>query len=162
MALFTRTGPDRFNILIQFYDMNIGPRRTLYEPSAWANGETGTTGRWQEGRKWQIQPFLMYHCLNTKHISACYNLYPHRSTPACLYHPSIVPPPHFPSTHNSNEETWPRSRQCKSNRGEIDGSNDSGLVQRRFMSENLRAIGLEIDESEDTALNFPSFSWLQQ
>ncbi len=34
MALFTRTGPDRFNILIRFYDLNIGPRRTLYEPPA--------------------------------------------------------------------------------------------------------------------------------
>lgn len=31
MALFTRTGPDRFNILIRFYGSNIGPHRTFYE-----------------------------------------------------------------------------------------------------------------------------------
>ena len=156
MALFTRTGPDRFNILIRFYDLNIGLRGTLYEPPAWTDGAPGTTGRRQEGRKWQIQPSLMYRCLNTKHISACSNLC---CSSTCLYHP---PPPRLLSCHNSNEKTWPWSRQCKSNRGEIDGSNDSGLVLRGDSClRQLRAIGLEIDESEDTALNFPSFSRLR-
>lgn len=34
MALFTRTGPDRFNILILLYGPNIGPHMTFYEPLA--------------------------------------------------------------------------------------------------------------------------------
>lgn len=50
MALFTRTGSDRFNILIWFYDLNIGMRWTLYEPPARADGAAGTTGRRLEGQ----------------------------------------------------------------------------------------------------------------
>lgn len=51
MALFTRTDPDRFNILIWFYDLNIGPCRTLYEPPTCMDGVAETTGWRQEGRK---------------------------------------------------------------------------------------------------------------
>lgn len=46
-------------------------------------------------------------------------------SPTCHYHLFLDPHPSFPSTHNFSEKTWPCSRQCKSNRGEIDGSNDS-------------------------------------
>lgn len=100
----------------------------------------------------EIRPFLMYLCLNTKQISVCSNLCSHYLT--CLYHPS----PDLPSTHNSDKKTWPWSRQCKSNRGEIDGSNNSGLE----LNIDSWAIGLEIDESGATALNFPIYSWLQR
>ena len=115
------------------------------------NGPSG--GDHQEGRKWQIQPSLMYLCLNTKRIADCSN----RCSSPCM---SLSPPtpPSLSSTHNSNEKTWPWSRQCKSNREEIDGWNDSGLVRRDSCSRQLRAIGLEIDASEDTAPKLRRYS----
>ncbi|KAK1877137.1 Zinc finger ZZ-type and EF-hand domain containing protein 1, partial [Dissostichus eleginoides] len=57
--------------------------------------------------------------------------------------------PHLLSTHNSNEKTWPWSRQCKSNRLEIDGSNDSGLdgikaEHRLQVLVSLSPVGIEV------------------
>ena len=140
MALFTRTGPDRFNILIRFYGLNIGRGRTLYEPLAWTDQAAGTTRReYQENPPTPPPP------------------------PPPPPVPITPPPPSLSSTHNSNEKTWPWSRQCKSNREEIDGWNDSELVRRDSCSRQLRAIGLEIDASEDTAPKlFPSFSQLRR
>lgn len=158
MALFTRTGLDRFNILIRFYDLNIGSRRTLYEPPTLMDKAAETTGWRQEGRKWQTQPFLMYLCLNVMHISSCSA---HTGTPLRF---SIIRPRHPKPSPNCNKKTWPWSRYCKSNKEEIDGWNDSGLILRGgdSCSKQLIAIGLETDESRDTAQNFSGFSWLQQ
>lgn len=154
MALFTRTGPDRFNILIRFYDLNIGSRRTLYEPLALMDKAAETTGWRQEGRKWQMQPLLMYLCLNVTHISSC-------STHS-------APPLHFFIISFSASRT-PTRRHGH-------GADIAILIGKRLMvqtilgwywridscSKQLIAIGLETDESWDTALNFSSFSWLRQ
>lgn len=158
MALFTRTGLDRFNILIWFYDLNIGPRRTFYEPRERSDRAAQTTGRRHEGRKWQMQSFLMCRRLNTEHIPVSTNLRSHCCSPACLYHPCPPPTPVYPRPIIPATKTWPWSRQGKSNRGEIDGPTNSGLE----LKIDSWAIGLETDESEDTALDFPIYSWLQR
>lgn len=148
MALFTRTGPDRFNILIRFYGLNIGPSAGLFTSHRRERAERRGPPR--------VTDTAIRHVSLPKYPAYLWLLCPHCSSPACLYLPP--PPPstsfstHLSSAHNSNEKTRPWSRQCKSNRGEIDGSNDSGLVLRGdSCSRQLRAIGLEIDESEDTA-----------
>lgn len=95
-----------------------------------------TTGWRQEGRKWQTQPFLMYLCLNVMHISSCSA---HTGTPL---HFSIIRPRHPKPSPNCNKKTWPWSRYCKSNKEEIDGWNDSGLILREgggFMLETTRS-----------------------
>lgn len=89
-------------------------------------------------------------------------LCPYRYSTTFLYHPH---PRHPKPSPNCNKKTWPWSRYCKSNKEEIDGWNDSGLILREggdSCSKQLVAIGLETDESRDTAQNFSGFSWLQQ
>lgn len=148
MALFTRTGPDRFNILIRFYDLNMAPRGTLYEPPVWSDKVVGATGRRHEGRKWQS--FLMYLGLNN-------SISPAALTSAHTSATSLSTPSNLPSAHNSNDKTWPWRWHHKSNREEIDDTTNSGLE----LKIDSWAVGLEADESGDRDLNFPISPWLQ-